>query len=273
MDEKPFSASFVPLLENTPPIDTRFVYDNFRDFKKYSILHHEGCISYIKDSDTFIQVMKNGYCKVLTYRIGIMDTSDFIKSISYEVPQSLDADTKDFVNYFLNKQNENKLPSIAFEKTEFDRWDSGKEKRDFTSYNENMHGYDILLDFTNNIFLYKVAKNNLIKNGEKDNYIIENIIIKIGILDNGVENIANKIYTISNNAVSSISDCSTILDLRNSLMQIFGGLRNTIKQQPASTDKKKYKQFKDETIINKNNSESSSSGSDDRIVVNHEDHL
>lgn len=275
MDEKPFSVSFTPLLENTPPIDTRFVYDNFKEFKKYSILHHEGCISYIKDSDTFIQVMKDGYCKALTYRVGIMNTSDFIKSISYEVPQSFDEDIKYFVNYFLQEQNENKLPSIAFEKTEFGRWDSSKEKRDFVSYNENMHGYDILLDFANNIFLYKVVKNKLIKNGEKDNYIIEDIIIKIGILDIGVENIVNKIYTVSNNAINSINDSSGIDGLKSSIVTTFINLRNSIKQQPDSTDKKKYQQFKNETIINTTSSGSSSnSGSSTEIPsFSHEDHL
>lgn len=276
MDEKPFSVSFTPLLENTPPIDTRFVYDNFKEFKKYSILHHEGCISYIKDSDTFIQVMKDGYCKVLTYRVGIMDTSDFIKSIGNDVPHSLgDDDTKYFINYFLQEQNKNRLPSIAFEKTEFDRWDSSKEKSDFVNYNKYMHDYDILLDFTNNIFLYKVAKNTLIKNGKKDNYIIKDIIIKIGILDNSVENMADKIYTVSNNAISNINGCNDINDLKQSLVTTFANLRNSIKQQPASTNKKKYQQFKDETIINTTNSgPSSNSGSSTEIPsFSHEDHL
>jgi hypothetical protein len=275
MDEKPFSVSFTPLLENTPPIDTRFVYDNFKEFKKYSILHHEGCISYIKDSDTFIQVMKDGYCKVLTYRVGIMDTSDFIKSIGNDVPHSLgDDDTKYFINYFLQEQNKNRLPSIAFEKTEFDRWDSSKEKSDFVNYNKYMHDYDILLDFTNNIFLYKVAKNTVIKNGDNDKYNISDIIIKIGMLDRSVENISDKIYSVSNEAISNINNCDNISDLKNSLTTIFANLRNGIKQLPSSNNKK-YQQFKDETIINTTSSESSSNSSSSTEIpsFSHEDHL
>ena len=275
MDEKPFSVSFTPLLENTPPIDTRFVYDNFKEFKKYSILHHEGCISYIKDSDTFIQVMKDGYCKVLTYRVGIMDTSDFIKSIGNDVPHSLgDDDTKYFINYFLQEQNKNRLPSIAFEKTEFDRWDSSKEKSDFVNYNKYMHDYDILLDFTNNIFLYKVAKNTVIKNGDNDKYNISDIIIKIGMLDRSVENISDKIYSVSNEAISNINNCDNVSDLKNSLTTIFANLRNSIKQLPSSNNKK-YQQFKDETIINTTSSESSSNSSSSTEIpsFSHEDHL
>ena len=275
MDEKPFSVSFTPLLENTPPIDTGFVYDNFKEFKKYSILHHEGCISYIKDSDTFIQVMKDGYCKVLTYRVGIMDTSDFIKSIGNDVPHSLgDDDTKYFINYFLQEQNKNRLPSIAFEKTEFDRWDSSKEKSDFVNYNKYMHDYDILLDFTNNIFLYKVAKNTVIKNGDNDKYNISDIIIKIGMLDRSVENISDKIYSVSNEAISNINNCDNVSDLKNSLTTIFANLRNSIKQLPSSNNKK-YQQFKDETIINTTSSESSSNSSSSTEIpsFSHEDHL
>nr|DAN52128.1 MAG TPA: hypothetical protein [Caudoviricetes sp.] len=275
MDEKPFSVSFTPLLENTPPIDTRFVYDNFKEFKKYSILHHDGCISYIKDSDTFIQVMKDGYCKVLTYRVGIMDTSDFIKSIGNDVPHSLgDDDTKYFINYFLQEQNKNRLPSIAFEKTEFDRWDSSKEKSDFVNYNKYMHDYDILLDFTNNIFLYKVAKNTVIKNGDNDKYNISDIIIKIGMLDRSVENISDKIYSVSNEAISNINNCDNVSDLKNSLTTIFANLRNGIKQ-PQSSNNKKYQQFKDETIINTTSSESSSNSSSSTEIpsFSHEDHL
>jgi hypothetical protein len=275
MDEKPFSVSFTPLLENTPPIDTRFVYNNFKEFKKYSILHHDGCISYIKDSDTFIQVMKDGYCKVLTYRVGIMNTSDFIKSIGNDVPHSLgDDDTKYFINYFLQEQNENRLPSIAFEKTEFDRWDSSKEKSDFVNYNKYMHDYDILLDFTNNIFLYKVAKNTVIKNGDNDKYNISDIIIKIGMLDRSVENISDKIYSVSNEAISNINNCNSIDDLKSSLVTIFGNLRNSIKQLTSSNNKK-YQQFKDETIINTTSSESSSNSSSSTEIpsFSHEDHL
>ena len=275
MDEKPFSVSFTPLLENTPPIDTRFVYNNFKEFKKYSILHYDGCISYIKDSDTFIQVMKNWYCKVLTYRVGIMNTSDFIKSIGNDVPHSLgDDDTKYFINYFLQEQNENRLPSIAFEKTEFDRWDSSKEKSDFVNYNKYMHDYDILLDFTNNIFLYKVAKNTVIKNGDNDKYNISDIIIKIGMLDRSVENISDKIYSVSNEAISNINNCDNVSDLKNSLTTIFVNLRNGIKQLPSSNNKK-YQQFKDETIINTTSSESSSNSSSSTEIpsFSHEDHL
>lgn len=138
-----------------------------------------------------------------------------------------------------------------------------------------MHDYDILLDLQNNIFLYKVAKNTLIKNGEKDNYIIKDIIIKIGILDNSVENMADKIYTVSNNAISNINGCDNINDLKQSLVTTFANLRNSIKQQPASTNKKKYQQFKDETIINTTNSgPSSNSGSSTEIPsFSHEDHL
>lgn len=275
MDEKPFSVSFTPLLENTPPIDTRFVYNNFKEFKKYSILHHDGCISYIKDSDTFIQVMKDGYCKVLTYRVGIMDTSDFIKSIGNDVPHSLgDDDTKYFINYFLQEQNKNRLPSIAFEKTEFGRWDSSKEKSDFVNYNKYMHDYDILLDFTNNIFLYKVAQNTVIKNGDNDKYNISDIIIKIGMLDRSVENISDKIYSVSNEAISNINNCDNVSDLKNSLTTIFANLRNGIKQLPSSNNKK-YQQFKDETIINTTSSESSSNSSSSTEIpsFSHEDHL
>lgn len=271
---KIIDQSFVPMIENTPPIDNRFVYQTFLDFYNTVPLHYEGCISYIKDSDTFIQVMKNGYCKVLTYRIGIMDTSDFITHISSDVPQHIDADVKYFINYFLHEQNDNKFPSIAFKKTEFSEWENGKEKRDFVGYNKYMHDYDILLDFTNNIFLYKVAKNDVIKNGDNDKYNISDIIIKVGVLDIRGDNIANKIYTVLGEAINNINDCNSIDDLKSSLVTIFGNLRNSIKQLTSSNNKK-YQQFKDETIINTTSSGSSSnSGSGTEIPsFNHEDHL
>lgn len=262
---KIIDQSFVPMIENTPPIDNRFVYQTLKEFKDAAPLHYEGCISYIKDSDTYIQTGKDGYCQVMTYRVGAMNIFDLVNlavskySSFFEgsvIGEALKGNCK--ISIFSGKDD-----GYSSYETQ--------EQKNLKFYNENMRGYDIILDFTNNILAYKYVKNINSKTGDKDNYSIDDLFIKFAALNQSVNNssIYDKIRSIFGNAYNDLQSASNFDSLKSQLNTVFYELKNIEPDYTSSVRSETYKtynDFRNETTGDTSSNTSSSS-------IDYGDHL
>lgn len=234
---------FVPIIENTPPIDNRFVYKSLYEFYKSAPLHYDGCISYIRESDTYIQTTKDGYCQALTYRIGIMDIEEFVNFASNSYSSFFEVSIMEHV------REGNCEISIYSGKYEGGAVFSGEqEKKNLEFYNKYMRGYDILLDFANNIFAYKYIKNKNLKNGgENDIYELEDLRIKFAALNQqpNTLDIYDKIKSIFKNAYNSLSSANDVDSLKTCLTSVFDDLKNLQYPPNNNSSSKIYKTYND----------------------------
>lgn len=268
---KVIDQPFVPMIENTPPIDNRFVYKTLYKFYKSASLHYNGCISYIKESDTYIQTTKDGYCQALNYRIGIMDITDFVNFTSQNYSHFFEVSIMEHV------REGNCEISIYSGKYEGGVIFSGEqERKNLEFYNKYMLGYDILLDFTNNIFAYKCVKNKNLKKSDDTNdiYVLDDLCIKFAALNQNDSNydIYSKIRSVFGKAYNNIQSANNFDDLKSHLGTAFQELKDLYPNNSSNVNSKLYKtydNFRNETT-GKTNISISRGGN---TYINHEDHL
>lgn len=256
---------FVPMVENTPPIDNRFVYQTLKEFKDAAPLHYEGCISYIKDSDTYIQTGKDGYCQVMTYRVGIMDIEEFVNFTAQNYSSFFEGSILGYV-----QEGNCKISIFSGKDDGYSSYET-QEQKNLKFYNKYMLGYDILLDFTNNIFAYKYVKNANSKNGEKNNYTLDDLYIKFAALNHNYDNkfaIYDKLKSAFLDAYNSLSSVNDVDGLKSCLSSVFDNLRQLEYPSKTSNTKliKTYNDFRNETTGDASSSTSSSS-------IDYGDHL
>lgn len=258
---KIIDQSFAPMVVNTPPIDSRFIYRTVKDFKDAAPFHYEGCISYIKDSDTYIQIGENGYCQVLTCRVGVMDILEFA---NFTVQEYIASNLSSGVSVIDEVLKGNLKISYA----------DSQELKNLVFFKEYMRDYDIILDPTNNIFVYKYVKN--IHSNYK--YTLDDLFIKFAVLDQNDSDIYSKIRSTFEKAYNNLQSVNDFGELKSNLSTVFSELKE-LRRDTSVTNSQKHKKYNDfkyekiEFVSNDNNSESSSNNSNGRIVVNHEDHL
>ena len=137
-----------------------------------------------------------------------------------------------------------------------------------------MRDYDIILDPTNNIFVYKYVKN--IHSNYK--YTLDDLFIKFAVLDQNDSDIYSKIRSTFEKAYNNLQSVNDFGELKSNLSTVFSELKE-LRRDTSVTNSQKHKKYNDfkyekiEFVSNDNNSESSSNNSNGRIVVNHEDHL
>lgn len=259
---KIIDQSFAPMVVNTPPIDSRFIYRTVKDFKDATPFHYEGCISYIKDSDTYIQIGENGYCQVLTCRVGVMDILEFA---NFTVQEYMASNLSSGVSVIDEVLKGNLKISIS---------SGNQELKNLVFFKEYMRDYDIILDPTNNIFVYKYVKN--IHSNYK--YTLDDLFIKFAVLDQNDSDIYSKIRSTFEKAYNNLQSVNDFGELKSNLSKVFSELKE-LRRDTSVTNSQKHKKYNDfkyekiEFVSNDNNSESSSNNSNGRIVVNHEDHL
>lgn len=269
---KIIDQSFAPMVVNTPPIDSRFIYRTVKDFKDATPFHYEGCISYIKDSDTYIQIGENGYCQVLTCRVGVMDILEFANFTVQEYIASNLSSGVSVIDEVLKGNLKISISSGNYE-GDYTSYADSQEHKNLVFFKEYMRDYDIILDPTNNIFVYKYVKN--IHSNYK--YTLDDLFIKFAVLDQNNNDIYSKIRSTFEKAYNNLQSVSDFTELKSNLSTVFSELKE-LRPDTSDTNSQKYKkyqQFKDEKIVvvGDDNATSSGSYSDERIVVNHEDHL
>lgn len=271
---KIIDQSFAPMVVNTPPIDSRFIYRTVKDFKDATPFHYEGCISYIKDSDTYIQIGENGYCQVLTCRVGVMDILEFANFTVQEYIASNLSSGVSVIDEVLKGNLKISISSGNYEDG-YTSYADSQELKNLVFFKKYMRDYDIILDPTNNIFVYKYVKNI----HSNDKYTLDDLFIKFAVLDQNDSDIYSKIRSTFEKAYNNLQSVNDFGELKSNLSTVFSELKELRRDTSVTNSQKhkKYNDFKYEKlsllVSNDNNSESSSNNSNGRIVVNHEDHL
>lgn len=242
------------MVENTPPIDNRFVYKTLKEFKDATPFHYEGCISYIKDSDTYIQIGENGYCQVLTCRVGVMDILEFANSASTTYSSFFEGSILGYA-----QEGNCKISIFSGKDDGYSSYET-QEQKNLKFYNKYMLGYDILLDFTNNIFAYKYVKNV----NSKNNYTLDDMYVKFAALNHNYDNkfaIYDKLKSAFLDAYNSLSSVNDVDGLKSCLSSVFDNLRQLEYPSKKSNAKllKTYNDFRNETTGDASSSTSSSS--------------
>lgn len=272
MGYKPLVDSFAPLLENTPPIDTRFVYDNLLDFERKCIFHHSGCISYIKNINTFIKIESNGDKAIAAHRVGVMDLSVVFKMyVSKMGSDSARFDTAE-VQTFVDRLISGNIDHIKIDDS----------TNNYVINTATCGRYDIVFDFANNIYCTKYIKNytdpnDYTKKTGKFGVFFKFDLIdqhrSVYLLDKNIKYIYGKLNALSTSFNSAIDGANSLEDLKNVLKNnVFSTLNNLDQLSSISTN---AKMFGYEEEVNENSGKDSeySSSNYPHVDLNALEHL
>lgn len=154
------------------PIDCRFVVESLQDMAG-DIIYHDGCITYIKDIDTYV-MNNNGTIQPLIMRHKVANLIPMLSELKYK-DDPFSEESTPFVTeenistaYLFNNYattnfrddfaNRLRIPYFDISRDYKSNYYENISSNANTVFNKYMRGYDCIMDFEHNVFVSKTCE-------------------------------------------------------------------------------------------------------------------